>query len=285
MLAAIVPYFNFPGFKRPLENHRRFRETFRGCDLFVIECHLGEPETEADWCLRAGDRHVLWQKEALINEAVRRLPAGYDAVAWIDGDFFFCNPDWRKETERALEETPIAQLYERVLFSDQRGKLASAKPSIASRVRDTGRLEHRNIAPGGVWAARREWLERFWLPDNHVVGGGDSLFAHAALGVFDGDLPKSMNVTWRRDWLAWAADVYRDVNGRVGCVRGDVVHFWHGERKDRQYRERVRCLTDHGYDPRVDIRRESSGLVAWASEKPAMHAAVRDYFVNRREDG
>ena len=38
-------------------------------------------------------------------------------------------------------------------------------------------------------------------------------------------------------------------------------------------------------DPDEDIRLTVEGLWRWATDKPEMHAYVREYFALRREDG
>ncbi len=40
-----------------------------------------------------------------------------------------------------------------------------------------------------------------------------------------------------------------------------------------------------GFDPCADLVKTSDGTWQWASEKPELHAYVRDYFRNRNEDG
>jgi hypothetical protein len=68
-------------------------------------------------------------------------------------------------------------------------------------------------------------------------------------------------------------------------VGHDVWHLWHGEMADRGARRRHLGLARFGFDPATDLAADASGPWRWNSEKPAMHAYVRDYLLGRREDG
>lgn len=78
------------------------------------------------------------------------------------------------------------------------------------------------------------------------------------------------------------------MQGRIGCLDGEVVHLYHGTRENRRYQSRYRYLADHGFDPATDIERDESGLLRWTDralrEKPTMVRQVAGYFLERRED-
>ena len=87
------------------------------------------------------------------------------------------------------------------------------------------------------------------------------------------------------DYARWIDQAYRVVKGQVASLDTWIYNLWHGHRIDRNYAGRWSILEQHDYDPLADIRLSSSGVWSWASDKPALHAAVRDYFCQRREDG
>jgi hypothetical protein len=64
-----------------------------------------------------------------------------------------------------------------------------------------------------------------------------------------------------------------------------VHHLWHGELTERNYRRRWQHPALDGFDPFTDIAVDAQGCWRWASDKPALHAWVRDYFALRLEDG
>ena len=90
------------------------------------------------------------------------------------------------------------------------------------------------------------------------------------------------------DWQSLASAVNaraEEFGGNVGYVDGTLLHLWHGTLEDRQYVERVDGLARFAFDPYTDLAIDGAGAWRWNSDKPAMHAYVRDYFSLRREDG
>jgi hypothetical protein len=117
------------------------------------------------------------------------------------------------------------------------------------------------------------------LYDRHAIGGGDSVM----LSAWEGrdNLPRSLQ--------HWANLSYDQVRGSLACVRGDVVHLYHGSRQNRQYVERYKIFHDHAYDPESDVEIDGeSGLLQWSAaareRKPDLIRRVAEYFERRRED-
>jgi hypothetical protein len=147
----------------------------------------------------------------------------------------------------------------------------------------TGQL---NRAGGIAWVARRELLEAHAFYDPCIVGGGDGAFVRAAYGCFgDAIRLQAMGARMAEHYLAWAVPFHDAVTAGIGFLDGSVFHLWHGAFADRQYDGRQRGLAPFGFDPFDDIALAANGVWRWASDKPAMHAYVRDYFASRREDG
>ena len=290
MLHAVTCLFNPCGYRRLVENHRRFSAAL-GVPLTTVELSF-DGRFEVPGSLRVfGDpaAHTLWQKERLLNLAIESLPPEVDKVAWIDADLLFLNPDWAAETERVLEEFAVCQLFARSHDVDAAGRLFRKRSSLATALK-AGRKPTNMDHPGYAWAARRDLLtagggsER-GLYDRNVVGGGDRAMAFAWAGVPQPNGPQKQAACWWQDYLAWAKPQAERTGGKIGVVPGDVIHLYHGERKDRQYRSRIAHLVHHDYDPAVDLAKGKSGLWRWASDKPALHRAVRRFFERRNDDG
>jgi hypothetical protein len=282
-LAAVACYFNPCGYRRLRDNHRRFRAAWHGAPLFTVEVSYdGRFDLQADWQLHASECHILWQKEALLNWAVRQLPGRFDRVAWVDADLLFLNPDWAAATSRLLDEFPVVQLFERCHYANRCGVIEGVWPSLVhQRTCGSKQFGKQHGLPGGAWAARRDLLERHGLYAGNVIGGGDTVFAQAVLGL---PTPRRWPPGLRADARRWSRGVYREVAGRVGCTPGDVVHAYHGRREHRQYVERTAILRETEFDPRTDVRVGDRGLLEWSSSKPELHRRVRAYFESRRED-
>ncbi|PYM13179.1 MAG: hypothetical protein DMD81_21875 [Candidatus Rokuibacteriota bacterium] len=122
--------------------------------------------------------------------------------------------------------------------------------------------------------------------DACVVGSGDRAILYAALGQFD-EAARRLRMTGRRlqHYRSWAEPFFGAVQGRVGYLHGRLFHLWHGERKDRDYKQRQRLLEDADFDPDRDIAIDASGCWRWSSDKGSLHEFVRRYFLSRQEDG
>lgn len=46
----------------------------------------------------------------------------------------------------------------------------------------------------------------------------------------------------------------------------------------------VKCTLRDGYDPLDDVAPSPEGVWAWATDKPGLHQAIKDYFDGRKED-
>ena len=293
MLHAVTCLFNPCGYRRLVENHRTFAAALarQGVPLTTVELSF-DGRFEVPGSVRLfGDPavHTLWQKERLLNVGIESLPPEVDKVAWVDADLLFLNPDWAADTERVLEDYPVCQPYRRAHMTDAAGRVASSRRSIGQALAE-GLTPTWKDHPGFAWAARRELIAAGGpggggLYDRHVVGGGDRAMALAWLGRPKSDGPQDRAPRWWADYLAWAEPQAAATGGTIGVAGGDVVHLYHGEKADRRYQERVAYLSDHDFDPAADLERGHGGLWRWASDKPAMHRAVRRYFERRNDDG
>jgi hypothetical protein len=223
----------------------------------------------------------MWQKERLLNLAIERVPEQYTKIAWLDSDILFLNQTWVEEAEKALDDKLVVQLFEVVERLDERSRPeCAALGTAAASARRTGR---KSGSPGGAWAARRDVLPLF---DDHILGGSDQMTASAWLGDWkERRFRGLMNDAWYQEYLKLGIEQYEKVRGNVGFVSGEILHFWHGARLNRDYADRWEYLALYDYQPSLDIQLDSNGLWTWASDKTDMQALVRHYFRERREDG
>ncbi|OYP35496.1 hypothetical protein [Rhodopirellula sp. MGV] len=253
----------------------------RSC-LRIEELVFGDqpPEIDNANVVRGGPQHLMWQKEAMINHAIRCLPSHIRYVGWVDHDLCLTSRDWLIEALELLEQgCDAVQLFDRVFFLD-------LSHNIIHRRR--GRAANGKGCPGGAWIANRSFLESLGgLPTSNIVGSGDEIFARALLGEPSGQRdPASIFDT--TDALANSYRDYinrgRGFHAKVGFVHSVAYHLWHGHKQKRQYLSRESILKQHDFDPTRDIAIDDQGLLCWASNKPALHAAVGDYFINRGDD-
>jgi hypothetical protein len=178
-LWIVTSYYNPLRYRTRRANFDAYRAAIEtsGLNHLVIECAFGsQPFSLSPECavLQIRCRHVLWQKERLLNVAVAALPKRCTKVAWLDCDVLFENPDWAVEVSDLLERVPLAQPFQhsiRLPRGDDcykgRGVIYEgfcaaclARPGVFL----TGQFE-RHGHTGFGWAARRELLERADLYD------------------------------------------------------------------------------------------------------------------------
>lgn len=289
-LWCLTSIFNPAGYRSLLSNYRRFRSALQA-PLAAVELSFDGgwelAEDDADLLLRIADGDVMWQKERLINILVAKLPPECEYVAWIDADVLLLDPEWSQRAVDALAYAPLVQLFSTARHLQQDGMVPPSSLPSAAAVALEGRTPFQpRIKHGMAWAARRELLERHGLYDSCVIGGGDTALLGAALGVPEVVADeKLMSAAQRDHYSCWAADFHADVSGRVGVLPGEIHHLWHGDLRDRRYDRRHEDLAQHDFDPGSDIRPGAEGAWRWASDKPALHALLRNYFHSRRADG
>jgi len=307
MLWAVTSYFNPSGYKRRLSNYRTFKQHLR-VPLIAVELSFnGRFELrggDADIVVPLIGRDVLWQKERLLNVALRALPRECDAVAWLDCDVVFASDDWPGRALATLERFALIQLFSErcnlaqgaTINASPWGPVELVAPGVGYTIA-AGTLKPDDLrvagfyASGGpttglAWAARRSLVDRHGLYDAHIVGAGDRAMACAAIGRFDSWLDASAsNSRQERYYRAWAEPFFADVGGRVGYIDGRIFHLWHGALQDRKYALRHQGLARFHFDPFVDIARDGSGCWRWNSDKPDLHEYVKNYFDSRKEDG
>jgi hypothetical protein len=300
---SITSYYNPCCYRRRFKNFRHFRNALRG-PLLVVELGNGATfelsKTDADILVQLPGECVLFQKERLLNVALTRLPAHVRYVAWLDCDVVLSNSSWLELAVEALQRHCLIQLFENLIDLDPGSthcgdEFEYTGESMAAFIQNGGPLRDRRLpsgrryrasARGGAWAGRRSLLERHRFYDAMVLGGGDLAFAHAAFGRF-AEVADILHLTRKNamHYLDWAQPFFEAVPGNIGYLKGDLFHYWHGDWADRRYDDRNKALEQFDFDPYADIAIDEHGSFRWSSDKPALHAYVREHFKLRNEDG
>jgi hypothetical protein len=306
-LWAITAYFNPAGYRRRRENFRRFRQRL-AVPLVAVELgfgpdfELGPDDAEILVQIRGGD--VMWQKERLLNIALKALPSSCRTVAWLDCDVIFEREDWWRRATEELERTPVVQLFSSLSLMPRdapahhlRSEDAEARLQALTVAVRSGRAAQECLAETRIgsahaysaspaWAIRRDLLTTFGFYDACIVGGGDTALVSAFHGCFDHVLDRHrMNASRSEHYLNWARPVAEAVAGDIAFIEGEAFHLWHGNIDDRHYASRHMELSGFAFDPWTDIAAEDGSPWQWSSDKHAMHGYVASYFNSRREDG
>jgi hypothetical protein len=307
MLWGVTSYFNPSGYASRLINYRTFKKHLR-VPLIAVELSFSGrfelQSDDADLVVRLVGRDVLWQKERLLNLALRALPRECDAVAWLDADVIFESDDWPERARAALERFSIVQLFsERCNLAQGATRDGSGWTPVqivapsAGHTIATGKLKRDDLRVSGAyvtggpttglaWVARRSLLDRHGLYDAHILGAGDRAIVCAAIGRFDYWVDAAAaNSRQEQHYRAWGEPFFMDVAGGIGSIDGRIFHLWHGDTGDRRYAKRHREFMRFEFDPFSDIAIDTNGCWRWNTVKPEMHRYVFDYFATRKEDG
>ncbi|HET9415494.1 MAG TPA: hypothetical protein VFO74_15390 [Pseudolabrys sp.] len=295
---AITSYFNPVGFKRRLSNYRIFRANL-AVPLVTVELSFDGrfelTDDDADILIQLSGGAVLWQKERLLNIAIKSVPENAKNIAWLDCDVIFERPDWMHEAERKLSEANVVQLYSELVDLGPEGYRSSIQyvPPSGHGIVSLG-LKQQNAPtegdvrfslPGLAWAARREILEEHGFYDAMIIGSGDSSIFHAMHGRFDHELGRRLLTKAHEEhYLMWARPYHRTVRGKVSNVAGRICHLYHGKFVNRRYRSRHDLLAGLGFDPDLDLRIGANGAWHWARPRPDLEDFLQKYFLSRAED-
>jgi hypothetical protein len=302
---AITSYYNPVRYKRRLANYRTFRENL-AVTLVTIELSFDGQfeltEGDADILIQISGGAVLWQKERLLNVALKSVPPNVSNIAWLDCDVIFGRPNWVDAANEQLDKFNVIQLFSDIVDLNREDHLNNCHdipPSAhgivglisensfgQSDVMPAGRNK-RGFAQGGMaWASRRQILEQHGLYDAMIVGGGTRAQVQASYGNFDKYVDAAhFNAAQREHYLKWAVPYHRSVGERVGHVSGRLYHLWHGEIGRRHYHEERRKLAEHNFNPNIDIVIGSNGAWQWARSRPDLEKFLTNLFMGRAEDG
>jgi hypothetical protein len=302
---AMTSYYNPARYKRRSANYRAFRKAL-GIPLVTVELsfdgHFELTDKDADILIRISGGAVLWQKERLLNLAIKSVPPNVNSIAWIDCDIIFERSDWVDEAELQLSKVNIVQLFSDLVDLNSEGyqsnvKYHGVRPSghgiisvidagVTTLDAATASWERmRSFSCGLAWAARRGILEDHGLYDAMIVGGGDTAIVHAIYGQFEKEMQlHRLNRARQEHYLKWARPYHRAVAAKIGNISGRVYHLWHGKIMNRNYHNRHRLLASFDFEPDADLVIGSNGAWQWARSRPDLEEFLVNYFINRAED-
>lgn len=234
------------------------------------------------------DKHILWQKEAVINVAASLVPKTVPCLAAVDADVRFGRRDWVELSVEALKKVPAIQPFSEAIWTDREGAIELRRVPSARRGLPADWSAH----PGFAWVFRRDfWTSGPGFYPWCITGAGDVALAAGLLGLDFCDLPKGGSLGFGKknlvngvvtDWLEAARNWMG--GSRPGWIDGPIWHEWHGSRDNRRYLDR------HVVMERVDVLRhlrlDRNGMLAWTSRAAkAMRNFSVEHFHLRKEDG
>ena len=302
---VISCYFNSEKSPYRLAAFKTWYESIKHLNHRIIECVIGDGTPELGF-LNDKDitvintPNLLWHKEAILNKIISELPEKFEYVFWVDADVTFTHLDWLVDGVKELQTNNIIQPFEYCVHLEKGQSRPTFNMDVVSVSKVPNRLnnrvwrsfsanyvsksnwdsenynEHGHV--GFAWGARVDILKAVPLYDKALIGGADHIIAHAAVGqILCSCITKAFtnNLDEINEWSQRFAYV---INGKVGYVKGNLYHIWHGDIEKRQYLKRIQDFTSTNKEI---IDRDENGL--HVTKTGVDEPYVKQYFQHREE--
>lgn len=222
----------------------------------------------------------------MINLGTQLLPSTWKAMAWVDADVEFEQPNWASDALKVLNgHRDVVQLFSHAVDMDKDLNAMNIFPSFGFQYcKNSSYGVGMNMwHPGYAWACTRRAYDRMGgLYEDSILGSGDHNMSFAFLGQSE----KSINCNVSQGYKdSLALFQQRAANLRLGYVPGVIRHYFHGQKKNRKYNERWQILLDNQYDPFAHITKNKDGLLVPTPDcPPQLLTSILEYFLERNED-
>ena len=268
--AIIISCFYNP-MKSPyrLKAFNKFYEGIKGYNHKIVECIIGDGKPELpDNIEKVYTSSLLWHKETLLNNIIKKLPAKYKYIFWLDADIIFTNPNWLEESVKVMKDgANMVQPFEYGIHLEKDWLLPNFNVNVYRNLCNNPVTRHKSLwrsfcannvtglssninydvhgHVGFAWGIKREIWDKIpgGLYDKALVGGADHIMAHAAAGHINHNCITKSFTDDLESIETYSRAFHSAVEGKLGFASGDVLHIWHGDLKDRQYLKRVREFT------------------------------------------
>lgn len=252
--------------------------------------------------VRATEESEVWVKESLINIGFKHLTGqvpDWEYAAWIDADIEFRRANWAEETVEALQHFSIVQPWHTALDLGPNGEglqisesfcatwykdpnLMCSKHGYAGSLRKDG---IQRAHPGYAWAIRRlAWEHITPLIDFNPMGSGDHQMAWAMVGQHAKSVDVRFDEEYKRRVKEFADRCDKYIFQNLGFVDGQILHYYHGSKRNRKYIERTKILLDTGFNVATDLKYNYQGLLVLTGKNLKLRDALKRYMRDRDED-
>lgn len=312
-LYVVATIFNATRWRSRWKLFQRFRHHMlaSGVRLCVVELAFGDREfslteehngwQDNEYHLRLRTDHELFYKENLINLGVARLPADWKYMAWVDADVLFSKPDWADGTVQALQHYDWIQPWSQAIDLDSNHEvlaqheaflhsylLGRELPQVCGGYYYGGKPRGRfhTWHPGYAGACTREAFDAVGgMMDWAILGSGDSYMAYALIGEINRAIPAGVHPRYRQLAEEWQDRAESSIRRNIGVQRGLLLHYFHGAKANRRYKDRWKILVDHQFNPDEHLQRDWQGLYQLSHKAPlGLRDDIRRYFRERCED-
>jgi hypothetical protein len=295
-LYVVTAIFNPFRYQAHYSNYRRFAAHMAASGAHLVTIELGFADRPFVVTESGNPNHIqvrgnseLWLKENLLNLAVQRLPPGWKYVAWIDSDIEFSRADWAQETIEHLQHYSVVQPWSDAYdLGPQQQHLGHYRSFCRQYLNGAKWGDGEYWHSGFSWSMTRQaWDHLGGLLDTCIVGSADYHMAHALVGRVDrtyGVNPVNGLDGYAKRLVRWQDSAEAHIRRNIGYVEGSIRHFWHGPKGNRKYVERWSILHRNGFDPDLDLKRNSYGVFELTGRSIGLRDDLRAYFRERNDD-
>ena len=241
---------------------------------------------------------MAWSKECLLNIAIAHLPHSAEKIAALDADVIFRRPGWATETLASLDLYPVIQPWDTAYDLGPHDEHVQTHRSFAS-IWHAGKPVVATSAafwvfnggyntyphPGYAWGWQRDVLDRIGgLLEIGAMGSGDYHMALGMVGRYTASVPPGVSDGYKNSVASWATRAAFEVNGKLGFAHGTIEHPFHGRKSDRGYQTRWQMFLDSGFDPAIDLKRNTYGVLEFSGTNPNLERAFDRHLRSREED-
>lgn len=293
-VCVVLSFFSPAGYELPKRHLHACVQTMhaQGIPLVVTQAVL--PTQEPQWipaCIPQATHRtdsMLFHKERLWNLGAQLCNS--KKIIFLDADLVFKQHDWLERCCALLDQFDVIQPFHQAIWLDKDGRPDMHRESVASAIGCKTIPKLQPYHAGFGWGMTRKVFDELGgFYDACVSGNSDSLFA---LSLRDNCAHKALETYFarRQDSTIKCQSYLRykekacSLNLGVSSPSGtQVVHMWHGHRKDRQYVTRT-PLFPRREDGEFAVHDSATGLQEWDKIKISNHS-TKNYFVGKRDDG
>ena len=315
---VITPIINSPRYRARAENYLKFKQVCESAGVQLVTCEAAFGNRGFEVTQRNNQHHVqlrteeeFWAKENIVNCGIAHIMQQWpDAreIAWVDSDCFpMSTPkEWFDETWHQLQHYEIVQMWEYLInFGPDFQPISQPQMSFMKTYAANGYTvpKGKNVKhtlaghsglvslgrPGLAWAANVSALNKIGrLLDKCILGSGDWHMAHGLVGAMLDNSSEFIRLSKYAQYLFQFQELCeRHIKRDVGYVPVTVGHWFHGDKKDRKYGSRGQILIENGYDPAIDVKYDSQGMLqleTWEPRQIKLRDQIRAYLNSRNED-
>ncbi len=249
---------------------------------------ITEPNNPYHIQLRTEDE--LFHKENMANIAIQNIARHWPDwryVAWIDADVRFSRPDFINETIQELQVNHWVQMFSQAIDLGPNDEALHIHQGFVASYWNGNAYKpgYHSWHPGYAWAATKEAITGVGgLIDRAILGSGDRHMAMALIGRGAESYNEGVTQGYKDMVATWQSRAERYVKRDIGYVHGTVLHSWHGQKKNRGYRNRWNILVDDKYNPAIDVYPDAQGILRLEDDRIKLRDDIKHYFRSRSED-